>query len=288
MQKLYRRFKKNTPLRRFAGPALVRSAKRLEQLGGRLGRGFTRVEHRCRYRAICHIGVQKTGTVWFREMFSDLRMYRYTGLPFVNCAGSGTDIDIVRGIYSPIRDINAALLERAVRDDVAVVGVVRDPVAIVLSWINSTEHYHIKGRNDQGMGERRQALAARDLPGKIDYAVSFFDETDRFGLIEMMLEAGAASGHVMAVRYEDCVYKPDETFRDLFSFCDIGMPEAERRRFTEDHSFAAYSGRQIDSSTTSTVSSLRGGTSRAARELPEELRARILQAAQPRLRALYT
>jgi len=286
MYNFYRRFKKNTPLRRFAGPGLVRLTKSAEQQYIALRRQFTRVEHNSRFRAICHVGVQKTGTVWFREMFSDLRMYRYSGLPFVDCAGRQAGISVERGIYAPIRTVTDEVLAQLASPDVATVGVVRNPVALVLSWINSTQHYHITGKDDLGMGRRREALEASDLSGKIDFALDYFAQTERFQKIEQLLETQSGSGAVLVVRYEDCLLEPDQSFARIFAFCDIAMPDDVRAAFIADHDFAAYSGRSITDQAPA-GSSLQGRSQERVRELPGDLQERILAAALPRLRDLY-
>jgi hypothetical protein len=284
----YRRFKKNTPLRRFATPGLVRAIKRIEAGYLAVSRAMAPIKHQSKYKAICHIGLQKTGTVWFREMLSDPKLYRYSGLNFVDCAGKREGLTIKNGgIYSPIRQISDEILNQTAQPDVATLFVVRNPLAITLSWINSTEKYHITGRGDYGMSERRAALAACDLSGKIDYATAYFQSENRFEKIDRLLELAKTDPSITVVRYEDCTDKPAETFARIFNELDIALPDEDQQSFIQTHSFESYSGRPIDAQANPS-DALQGRTHLEIQKLSNPEKERIFSAAGPCLQALYS
>lgn len=283
----YRRFKKNTPLRRFATPSIVRTIKRVESSYLALIRSMAKIEHTSKYKAICHIGLQKTGTVWFREMLSDPVLYRYSGLNFVDCAGKREGLSIKDGgIYAPIRQISDEILDQTMRSDVATIFVVRNPLALTLSWINSTEKYHVTGRGDHGMSERRAALKERDFLGKIDYALEYFHDETRFEKIERMLQLAQNDPTLTVVRYEDCTGAPDETFARIFKALDIALPDAARKEFIAMHSFRSYSGRTVDAAP-NPGSALQGRTHLEIEKLSDSDKAHVFGAVGPHMRALY-
>lgn len=284
----YRRFKKNTSLRRYASPELVRAIKRAELAALGVGRVLRPVRHRSRFKAVAHVGLQKTGSVWFREMFSDLDFYRYSGLIFRDQAERGEIARLpLEGAYSPIRRFEPEMAETLMSEGVAVLGVVRDPVAMVLSWIKSTSKYHVTKRGEEMFRRREDLLACETQNEQIAYAVSYFAEKDRFGQYERLLAFCETWPDAIVVKYEDCISEVDATFARIFGALDIRMPEDIRAAFLRRHSFNAYSGREITQSGASEGSSLQGQTHLEAEALSEEARARIVAALPPRIRQYY-
>jgi len=284
----YRRFKKNTPLRKYATPRFVRMLKNAENAVLAAQRMATPVAHHSRHRAICHIGLQKTGSVWFREMFADPVLYRHSGLSFVDRAGKLEDFSAQKGIYAPIRLLTTEVEQEIAREGVATIAVLRDPVSLVLSWIKSTGGYHVSGAGDEGMAERRAALAERDDIGRVAYALEFFAKNRRFEQLERLLELEAKLSSMMTVRYEDCVFHPVPTFARIFDALDIAMPEDALTAFVARHSFEAYSGRRIDAAASEGTTSLSGGTHKEAAALDPAARAMIFDAVGGRLAAAYS
>lgn len=283
----YRRFKKTTSLRRYVGPGVVRGIKKAELLVLNGARFFRPLREQTRFRAIAHVGLQKTGSVWFREMLSDLDIYQYTGLAFHDCAGqSGFGAAPLSGLYSPMRTFDAGTAQALSQPDIAVLCVVRDPVAMILSWIKSTSKYHVTSKGGD-MAQRRADLLARDPAQQIAYAVDYFEEKGRFAQFAALLEFCAAHPHAALVRYEDCIADADATFAQAFEVLDIRMPGAVRREFLTRHSFAAYSGRPITQSAQDARSPLQGRTHLDAQELAAADRAVILKACSVRIRQLY-
>lgn len=287
MLNAYRRFKKNTPLRRFATPSIVRTVKKIELAANSLIRNTTKIEHRSKYQAVAHVGLQKTGTVWFREMFSDPFLYRYSGLCFVDCAGKRDAFDLAGGgIFAPIREISQNVVDQISQPGTATVFVVRNPLSITLSWLNSTENYHITGKGDAGMTERRSELSKRDLAGKIDYALDYFKAERRFEKIERLLELAEHNSGILVVRYEDCVTDSDRAFGRIFTHLDFAVPASERAQFIRTHSFKSYSGRAIDEKAKA-GSALQGQTHLKIDALPTPDKDRIFSAVGERFASFY-
>lgn len=286
MRTQYRRFKKNTPLRRFANPSVVRSVKRLEVLIGNVQRILLPVLHRSKYRAVCHFGMQKTGSVWFREMFSDKRLYKYSGLKFVDCAGRREGLQVEQGLYAPIRFVTDENMKIFDEDDVMKVVVIRDPLALLVSWVNSTENYHVSGGEDLGMSDRREKLAQLDFDGKIRFALGHFVSEDRFRKVAQLISAANATDTAIVVRYEDCLDSPIEVFGEIFAKADISLPIEELTAFVHEHSFESYSGRRMGSGAPK-HSALQGGTRATVEELSPETRAMVLRLVPSELREAY-
>ena len=286
MKNQYRQFKKNSGLRRFATPAAVRSIKKVEVALGNIQRRFVSVQYHSRFRAVVHLGMQKTGSVWFREMLSDTRLYRYSGLPFVDCAGQKGSFSISRGIYAPIRVINEETLTFFDHEDINKIVVIRDPLALLISWINSTENYHVSGGNDLGMSDRRNALKSRDPEGKIAFALEHFLSEDRFEKTAELIGIARATPSATIVRYEDCLDRPTEVFGSMFNAADIPLPETELEAFVKEHSFESYSGRAMGSAAPK-HSALQGSTSATVAQLGEDARSMVMNEVPQELRGLY-
>lgn len=272
----YRKFKKNTRLRAFASPSAVRGVKQVENVYRRMTRSVTTVKHRSKYNAICHIGLQKTGSVWFREMFADNCIFEYSGLEFVDCAGKGSEISIDTGIYSPIRKPFEVDYSNFDNDTMASVVVIRHPFSMLLSWIKSTKAYHISGSSDQGMDERRKKLNELTEYQQLMYAADFFEAGARFENFEKLLNLHSAEQNSMILKYEDCVFNAEETFASLFRWLDIGLPDDKLVTFVQKHSFQAYSGRPIDSATVNKKSAMQGASHVEIESYPDDIKNYVL------------
>ena len=286
MRTYYRRFKKNTSLRQFATPRLVRAVKRVEVSIGDVERQFTSVRHRSKFRAVCHFGMQKTGSVWFREMFSDVRLYRYSGLPFRDCAGRKDNFQIERGIYAPIRVVTDETLGIFRLPDVVKILVVRDPLALLVSWVNSTENYHVSGGSDGGMSQRRAALKKLDFEGKIDFAMDYHLSESIFEKVSASIAAANAAQSATIIRYEDCLDQPKEVFERICREADIKLPDAEIEAFVKEHSFESYSGRKMGGAAPR-HSALQGNTRSTVNQLGDKVRTRVLKHVPVELCRLY-
>ena len=273
----YRRFKKSTSLRKFASPRLVYGIKATEQAVLGMVRQFQPVVHHTRFQAICHIGMQKTGTVWFREMLSDIEIYKSAGLHFKDCSGKTLPENThLRGIYSPIRRFDDDIRSQLNHADIATIAVIRDPVALVLSWLKSTTGYHVSKRGD-AMSVRRQELSGLNKFDQIQYAVNFLKSKNRFQQFEDLIAFAKAEPSRVLVKYEDCIHNTFDTFREMFRQIDIKMDDQTLEAFISRHSFKAYTGRSITDSSTH-GSPLQGRTHLEAARLPDIERELIIQA----------
>lgn len=271
----YRRFKKNSSLRRYATPRIVRKVKNIETNVGIIKRYFIKVQHQTKFRAICHFGMQKTGSVWFREMLSDTKFYQYSGLPFIDCAGKSHDFKIERGIYAPIRAVNEETLKLLTIPDVAKIIVIRNPLSLLISWVNSTANYHVAGGQDFGLLKRREKLSKLDFEDKIIFALEYFQSQNRFQKTADVLSLAKNNPSATVIRYEDCLSQPNETFEKLLRAIDVRIPSEELNTFLDEHSFASYSGRSMGSKAP-VHSALQGRTNFIATELSKELKSRIM------------
>ncbi|MEQ8262161.1 hypothetical protein [Pseudohaliea sp.] len=190
-------------------------------------------------------------------------------------------------MYSPIRRFGPEDAKTLASDGVAVLAVVRDPVAMVLSWIKSTSKYHITKRGEEMFRRRADLLACKTEHERIVYAISYFAEKDRFGQYDRLLAFCEDHPNAIVVRYEDCCSEPNATFGRIFGALDIGMKGDVLKSFLDRHSFEAYSGRLITDPAASAESSLQGRTHLEAQALSEPSRATIVQALPPRVRRLY-
>lgn len=283
----YRKFKKTTGLRAFATPNSVRVLKNLENGYRNFSRLVTSVEHQSSYKAICHIGLQKTGSVWFREMFADVLVYKYSGLNFVDCAGRGSEIDVVSGLYSPIRKPFEVNFNSIDSSSLATVVVVRHPFSLLLSWIKSTKGYHISGAGDNGMTDRRSELLSLSGDDQVKYAADYFSTELRFEHFEKLLSLHSNTDNSIVLRYEDCVFNAQDTFTELFGRLDIAIPSSKIQRFVAKHSFEAYAGRSIESEVSDKKAAMQGATHLEIEQLPSEVKEYVLGKVGPLLKSQY-
>ena len=240
----YRQWKKNTRLRKYLSPEMVRIVKQVELLYGNVNNFVIKPSHRSRFDTIVHFGVQKTGSVWFREILRDPLIYKYTGLSFRDMAGiKNTALIEKNKINSPLRFVDNNL--PFIMDDksIAKLIVVRNPIDQISSWIKSTEHYHVKGGDDDGMTLRRAKLKKeKTIDEKMKIGAEYFNESGRLNTMERLLDAVPANS-VIITKYEDCCESPISEFKRIFNHLDCRIPDSEIQNFCEKHSFESYSGR---------------------------------------------
>lgn len=280
----YRRFKKNTRLRTVIPPTVARTVKRCEVEALRVGRKLSKVSHRTKYDKIYHIGLHKTGSVWFREMLLDLDIYRYSGLPFFDWDLDRRASEYDCGIFCPIRKPCSELLKGFPAENAVAIAVVRHPFSLVLSWIKSTEAYHIAGSKTPGMKKRRLDFQKMRLSEKVEYTVEYFEKDGRFSLIEELIELHEDEDRLLIVRYEDCLAKPHAAFEKILRHLDIDMPEVVRTRFIDRHSREKYLG---GSRSPVRHSAIQGVGTEDHWQIDGDERKFLMQACGPKYKSLY-
>ncbi len=205
---------------------------------------------------IYHCCVQKTGSQWIRALFSDPRVFQYSGLtPYsyqlFQPGGSDPRLLCERKIETafPRKTIGvgiyidypsyAAIPKPA---EFRTVFIMRDPRDIVVSAYFSQRYSHqVMGTLD----ERRKKLNEVSESEGIRMIVEKMRRSTLFQALGSWVGSDRQDERVRLVKYEDLI-GPDkmEHFRILFQHCCIELPDGILGSLMDDYSFEKMSGRK--------------------------------------------
>ena len=205
---------------------------------------------------IYHCCVQKTASQWVRAILSDKRTYKYSGLSSYSYQST------LPGGYDPRsitqRTFKVAFPEGTIISPIYIdfhnymtlpkprhhktFFVMRDPRDIVISWYFSARYSH------PSMGRLTQV---RDLLNKISinegilYSIGFLHDFGLFAALRSWIEAPRKDPDMLLLRYEDITASDNlEIFKELFSHCNIPMPDRMLSQLLHDYNFERLSGRK--------------------------------------------
>jgi hypothetical protein len=215
------------------------------------------VRHRSAAQNVYFACVQKTASRWLRKVLKDERVFRASGLEYLDYirALSPSERRSLTGIRFPDgfppRTIVGPLYtayggyESIPKPDVyRGFFVMRDPRDIVVSWYFSMRYSHssMEGRLD----EVREDLGSRPERDGLKRAMDLLaGSAELFPALRSWANAPAHDERVLLVRYEDLTGPPAvEAFARLFEHCDIQLAGRTVIQLLEDHSFERLSGRR--------------------------------------------
>lgn len=214
------------------------------------------VLYRSTNQNIYHCTVQKCASQWVRGIFSDPRVYRYSGLTSYQYQHH------LPGKYDPRkltdRRFNTAFPESTIATPLYIdyegyttipkpafyktVFLMRDPRDVLISWYFSIKYSHPAF----GEVERiRQDLHRLSESDGLLYALEFLNDYGLFQAQRSWAGATAKDPNVLLVRYEDLI-GPDTlpALERLLMHCDIRMPGNVLEELLSLHSFEKLSGRK--------------------------------------------
>ncbi len=216
--------------------------------------GLVRVRHVSHATNIYHCCTQKTASQWIRSIFSDVRVYKYSGLKpyhYQTMQRNGYDERNLtersfekpfppRTIVSPlyIDYHNFAAIPKP--DAYKAFFVMRDPRDILVSWYFSSKYSHSK-MGDIGLIRRK--LHDLSQSDGLVYMIGHLKDFGLFAALETWLTAERRDDKVRLLRFEELTGSHKEAvFGELFDFLDINMPERELTLLLEDYRFERLSG----------------------------------------------
>ncbi|MEM7591012.1 MAG: tetratricopeptide repeat protein [Cyanobacteria bacterium P01_A01_bin.83] len=182
------------------------------------------------YDNIYYCCTQKTASQWFRSVFNDPTVYKYTGLvtrPYVQLGlkyASFNNAPPPGTIETHLYIDYPTYLSIPKPASYQTFFVLRDPRDAVVSWYFSARYSHVL---TSIISELRRDLAEMDFDGGLKYII---DRLQEFGYFEAQRSWKLAEGeqqNIAIFRYEDLVDSNSAFLRKLFSHLSIEIPEAE-------------------------------------------------------------
>ena len=195
------------------------------------------------YDNIYHCCTQRTGSQWFRHIFSDPIVYRYTGLDVVRFiplhdewkyADCNFDMELPKRTialhlyigYPTYGTIPKPAAHRTFF-------MMRDPRDLVVSWYFSTRYSHVP------MGyipEYRKILEKMDKTEGLKHTIDVLQQ-GIFPMQRSWARAPESADNIRVLRYEDLSGDNRMFLRQLFDYLDIELPEREFAALYERHRF---------------------------------------------------
>ena len=118
--------------------------------------------------------------------------------------------------------------------------VVRDPVLQLLSWISSTENYHITSKVNDEMSKRREDLRSlSSIRKKFEYANSYFQKNGRYDDLRKLLKY-TSQYDSLVISYDSLKDNDLASFDALFRYLGVSFTNDELGMFIDRYSLKAY------------------------------------------------
>lgn len=204
------------------------------------------------FENLYHCCTQKTASQWFRTVFSDPTMWRYTGLAVCRFAQAVADPRVVRLQDArferplPVRSVGTPLyvdyptylgIEKPKRHEAFFV--LRDPRDIVVSWYFSVRYSH---PTMGAIPELRTELLQLSLHEGLRYSIDRLEWTGLFSAQRSWLDVSEMPQNIRIFRYEDLARDNKAFLKELLGYLGVEMPGKEMARLYERHRYERYSG----------------------------------------------
>lgn len=218
------------------------------------------------YKNIYYCCTQKTASQWFKAVFDDFAVYKYTGLEVFHfnqyldqlqeaCTdGSTPRWEFASRLYSG-HAANIPLPKRTIGTHFYIsytsyltipkpkryrtFFIQRDPRDIVVSWYFSVKNSH----SPIGLVPKfRDELNGLSLSDGLKYSIDKLEERGIFHVQRSWMDISEDYENIKIFRYED--FAPDNYsfLKNLFDYLEIVMPEREFDALYDRHRFEEYSG----------------------------------------------
>ncbi len=179
--------------------------------------------------------VQKTGSKWFKKIFSDVRLNKYTNLnvfpqhdyEYTEGFRKFPKYSLVPGLYISYQ--HYMLIEKP--KNYKTIYIYRDPRNIVVSWFYSMLKTHYPR---SGVNEVRERLELMSKEDGLLYSIQFLNE--KFSFIRSWIELGKDDPNVYFVRFEEFSEDPLKHFINLLDFCNIEIPLSILKEILNEYS----------------------------------------------------
>jgi hypothetical protein len=202
--------------------------------------GF-RVIQQSPYGNIYHCCTQKTASQWFRRVFCDPIIYRYTGLkPFRYRQLGLRDAHFEEPL--PERTIaihlyvdHATYAAIPKPESFKTFFILRDPRDIVVSWYFSAKFSH---KPIDPIPELRRNLDQLDMMEGLKYLTDAWDDFGLFDAQRSWMSRGTDEDNVRVFRFEEFSADNYLFLKDLLAYLEIELPEQEFEALYDRHKFS--------------------------------------------------
>jgi hypothetical protein len=262
--------KKSSGLRKYVPNELVRGVKYAERKIFEIIKKREKIKHKSKFTNIYHFALQKTGTQWMHDIFSDPIVYKYSGMtvkkfniprrksqshPINSVKDPYPKNAIISGIGGTHKNFEKDIPKNDGKN--AVLFVIRDPREMIVSWYFSTKDNHLVDPVSM-MAVHRKKLRKMTKEEGIRYVIDLFEWKGKFDVIRSWLN-NRKNKNVKVVKFEKLSFEPKNTFEDVFAFLDIKVPDQELDKLVYDYSFEKLTGRSRGEE--DTTSHMRSGAS---------------------------
>lgn len=199
------------------------------------------------YDNIYYCCTQKTASQWFKAVFSDSLVYKYTGLeviPFNQLPNRLQDACFDEPL--PRRTINAHLyidyptyLAIPKPAKYKTFFILRDPRDIVVSWYFSLRYSHSPNVLINDIKKQLDKLCFSE---GLKYSIDKLEEVGLFEVQRSWTSIPRNLENIKVFYYEDFVKNNFSFLKDIFSYLDISMSEKEFTSLCNKYSFEKISG----------------------------------------------
>lgn len=223
--------------------------QRLTDLPARVQRRLQRtrlyVRYRSRYANVFHACVQKTASSWLRQILSDPRTYRYSGLRMTlppvdhrTLWEKRLDFGLTPGtLVSPLYVAWEGYASLRPPTAHTVFFVMRDPRDLIVSWYFSARFSHPVEGNPP-LAAARAALERLDADAGLHYSIDYLGQYGIYHALETWHAAAARDASILLLRFEDLTGPQQaEVFEQFLVHCDIRMPARVRGELLADWAF---------------------------------------------------
>ncbi|WP_118826108.1 sulfotransferase domain-containing protein [Salinibacter ruber] len=185
---------------------------------------------------IFHASIQRTGSQWIRNVFSDNRVSKYTGLrtfpqheyEIHEHRLRFPKYTFVPGLYIPYE----AYVRIKKFTPFRTFYIIRDPREIICSWVKSMKHSHRP--INPSVNYYRNKLTSKSLKESLLWGIKVISIKLQY-MKDWVLNA-EEDPNVSVFRFENLVEKPVDTFLSIFRHCKIEIPRDSLKSILTDYS----------------------------------------------------
>lgn len=226
---------------------LLASSKKLVNLYKLYKYNRLRVLRNSPFENIYHCCTQRTASQWFKALFSDYTVYKYTGLkvfPFnqiVKLRDARFDDPFPKRTIGANMYIDYSVYATIPKPpNYRTFFILRDPRDIVVSWYFSIRYSHAVVIDS--IAEVRKLLEKLSVSEGLKYSIDILEEAGLFRAQKSWMHVSSEDQkNIRIFRYEDFVRDERPFLKQLFDYMDIAMPEKEFISLYERHRFENYS-----------------------------------------------